>query len=135
MYQASDLFNEGCRIVQSVIDRIPERKQAEARRIYGIAKFMANTAKTAANAKSFFLRKKQFETAPAEEANRLLDELLEICKNEMENAIETIPLVEFDSALGYEPSMEYMCDPAHIEWKLALLRDVIEREIPSLYRK
>jgi hypothetical protein len=31
--------------------------------------------------------------------------------------------------------MEYMCDRAHIEWKLSLLRDVIERELPSYYEE
>ncbi len=135
--QARDLFNAGCKIIREVIDRIPARKREEAMRTYGIAKFMANTAETAANAKSFFFRKKQLEdeSIPTEEYNRLLDELHEICKQELENAIATIPLVEFDSSLGYEPSMEYMCDAAHIEWKIALLRDVIEREIPSLYQK
>ena len=48
---------------------------------------------------------------------------------------DTIPLVEFDSRLGYEPSMEYMTDKAHIEWKLNLLRDVMEKELPSYYEK
>jgi hypothetical protein len=133
--QARDLFNEGCQIVRAVIDKIPERKRANALRIYGTAKFMANTAETAANIREFFKLKRFFEAATPERRNEMLDELTVICKRELENAKATIPLVEFDSRLGYEPSMEYMCDAAHLEWKIALLRDVIEREIPSLYRK
>jgi hypothetical protein len=69
------------------------------------------------------------------EYNRLLDEMREICLCELENAKATLPLVEFDSRLGYEPSMEYMCDAAHLEWKIALLNDLIENEIPALYQK
>ena len=34
---------------------------------------------------------------------------------------------------GYEPSMEYMTDKAHIDWKLGLLREVMEKELPSYY--
>jgi hypothetical protein len=135
MGEARDLFNEGCEIVRAAIDRIPERKRENAMRVLGIAKFMANTAETTVNIKEFFLCKKMLEEADAETYNRLLDEMGGICRRELDNAISTIPLVEFDSCLGYEPSMEYMCDAAHLEWKIALLRDVIEREIPSLYRK
>ena len=135
MRQTRDLFNEGCKMICTVIDRIPERKRENAKRIYGIAKFMANTAETAVNIREFFWRKKSLAEADAEEYNRLLDEMTDICKRELENAKATIPLVEFDSALGYEPSMEYMCDAAHIEWKINLLREVIEKEIPSLYKK
>ena len=132
--EARDLFNEGCEIVRAVIDKIPERKREHAQRVYGIAKFMANTAQTAVNIREFFKIKKSLDGVTPEENNRMLDRLTEICLCEMENAKATISLVEFDSRLGYEPSMEYMCDAAHIEWKLALLRDVIEKEIPSLYK-
>lgn len=135
MRMAGELFDKGCDTVKRVIDSIPERKRENAMRIWGVAKFMANTAMTAANAKEFFLYKKMLDGATGAEYNRLLDELSNICKRELENAKATIPLVEFDSRLGYEPSMEYMCDAAHLEWKIALLKDVIEREIPSLYRK
>ena len=61
--------------------------------------------------------------------------MLKYCKAEVENALDTIPLVEFDSRLGFEPSMEYMCDKEHIEWKLKYLYDVIERELPAYYEK
>ena len=61
--------------------------------------------------------------------------MLELCLNEVKNAEDTIPLVEFDSRLGYEPSMEYMTDKAHIDWKLGLIKEVIEKELPSYYEK
>ena len=61
--------------------------------------------------------------------------LQSIAEAEIANVKATLPLVEFDSRLGYEPSMEYMTDKAHIDWKLALLKDVIEKELPSFYEK
>jgi hypothetical protein len=54
---------------------------------------------------------------------------------EIANAQATIPLVDADSRLGWEPSMEYMTDRAHLEWKIAQMRLVLEEEIPEYRRK
>ena len=32
--------------------------------------------------------------------------------------MRAVPAVEYDSRLGYEPSMEYMCDREHLLWKV-----------------
>ena len=60
--------------------------------------------------------------------------LRELAKKEIDNAEATIPLVEMDSRLGWEPSMEYMTDKAHLEWKIRQVRNVLKNEIPQ-YRK
>ena len=52
------------------------------------------------------------------EANALLDKLEAMAKAEIKNAESAIPLVEADSRLGWEPSMEYVTDKWHIEWKI-----------------
>jgi hypothetical protein len=54
-----------------------------------------------------------------------------LAEEEIANAQATIPLVEKDSRLGYEPTMEYMCDRAHLEWKIAVVQRVISHEIPE----
>ena len=59
------------------------------------------------------------------------DQMTELAQAELANVQATLPLVEFDSRLGWEPSMEYMCDPAHIEWKIDQLRTVLDTEIPA----
>ena len=46
-----------------------------------------------------------------------------------------IPLVESDSRLGWEPSMEYMTDRSHLEWKVAQVRGVLDDEIPEYRAK
>ena len=45
-----------------------------------------------------------------------------------------IPLVETDSRLGWEPSMEYMGDKARIEWKIRHTKYLIETEIGNQKR-
>ena len=56
----------------------------------------------------------------------LLDKIEALAYKEIENAKAAIPYVEFDSRLGYEPSMEYMCDRSHLEWKIFHTEKAIE---------
>ena len=132
--KAAELYDKGCEILENVIAKIPDKKRDNALRILGVGKFVRNTARTAANVKEFFKRKERLLASNGEERNRLVDEMIEICKFELANAKDTIPLVEFDSRLGYEPSMEYMCDPAHLEWKIKQITRVIEVELPNYYQ-
>lgn len=68
------------------------------------------------------------------EISRLLDTLETLAESEIENARNAIPCVEADSRLGWEPSMEYMTDRRHLEWKIRQVRAVIDGEL-STYRK
>lgn len=53
---------------------------------------------------------------------------------EISNAAATIPLVEADSRLGWEPSMEYMKDADHLRWKINQVNSVLDTEFAD-YRK
>ena len=59
----------------------------------------------------------------------LIDEAEKLLLAEKENAIATIPIVEKDSRLGWEPSMDYIGDKKHIEWKLRHLEYVLDYEL------
>ena len=131
----ADYYDRGYRMIEEVLPLIPEKKRDAATRIANIGHFIANAARTAAGVKEFVKRKDRLLETHGEERNRLIDEMIELCRREEANALDTIPLVEFDSMLGFEPSMEYMCDRAHIEWKLALLRQMMNEELPSYYEK
>ena len=48
----------------------------------------------------------------------LLGKIESLVNEEILNAQNTIPLVEKDSRLGWEPRMEYKTDRRHIEWKI-----------------
>ena len=62
-------------------------------------------------------------------------ELREIAGEEIANVNATFPLVDFDSRLGFEPSMEYIGDRAHLEWKLEVMNRVLTEEIPQLEKE
>ena len=55
-------------------------------------------------------------------------------RDEIKNAEETIPLVEADSSLGFEPSMLYMTDRRHLEWKIRQVKYVIDFDLPKFRR-
>ena len=126
-----ELYDRGVEILDTVLPTVVEKKYDDALRLRNLCKFIANTVRTAVNVKEFYKRKIALMNG---DGNReaLLDEIYAICKAERENAVNTIPLVEFDSRLGYEPTMEYMCDKAHLDWKIALLDKLTDEEIPAL---
>ena len=130
--RAAELYTEGCDLLREAVAAVPAHKREEAERILGLAEFIRNTYRTTCNTKEFFVEKLRLRMAKTEEEKRsALAALREIALREKKNAEDTLPLVTRDSALGYEPSMEYMCDPAHIKWKLELLRELIDDELPS----
>ena len=133
--EAERRYTEAVELLRSAVELVPKRKRADAELIAGVAEFIRNTVRTAINVKEFYLLKRELLSHHGEKRNETVEKMLEICKTERENALSTIPLVERDSRLGYEPSMEYMCDRAHIEWKLRLLHDVMEKELPSYFEK
>ncbi|MBQ5931334.1 MAG: hypothetical protein IIX00_03650 [Tidjanibacter sp.] len=51
---------------------------------------------------------------------------------EIENAKAALPLVDADSRLGWEPTMNYLGDREHIEWKIRQVQYVLEKEIVKL---
>ncbi|HJR51952.1 MAG TPA: hypothetical protein VJ794_12645 [Gemmatimonadales bacterium] len=68
------------------------------------------------------------------EAQALLDEMAALAEREIANAEAAIPLVQADSRLGWEPTMGYLTDEAHLRWKIAHVRRVLDEEIPQ-YRR
>lgn len=122
----------GNELLDSALSETPEAKKEEAQRMMGLGEFILNSAKTALNVKKWWQRKRVLETtADPQKASTILDEMVELAKAEMANAEATIPLVEADSRLGWEPSMEYMTDKRRLLWKIEQVRRIIDEEIPK----
>ncbi|NSW57602.1 MAG: hypothetical protein HPY44_16450 [Armatimonadetes bacterium] len=126
-------WEQGLEKLEAAVAATPERKRPEAMRMLWLGRFIRNCVQTTINTKRWWLLKQRLETEPGQ-ADAILNELVALGEAEIANAQEAIPLVEADSRLGWEPSMEYMCDRAHLEWKIAQMRAVIDEEIPE-YRK
>lgn len=118
----------------SLLNEAPLKNEALTRLI-NLGSFILNSVITGINAKKWHRYKcKLYAAEDKQEASRLIDEMEKLIYCERENARKTIPLVEADSRLGWEPSMLYMTDRAHLEWKLRQLDSVLNIDIPA-YRQ
>ncbi len=107
------------------------RKNDKLDELINLGKFISNTVITGINAKNLqSMRYKLFASESKDEMTELVNKIEQLIKDEMKNAENTLPLVEKDSRLGWEPSMEYMTDRWHIEWKLRQCQYVLDSEIP-----
>ena len=102
-------------------------------RLAGLGHFLTNTVKTGLAAKKMYaLRLKLLAESDPARYGELLDEVKVLQLAEKENVLDTIPLVERDSALGFEPSMLYLTDRRHLEWKLRQIDFVINIEMREM---
>lgn len=124
-----ELYDEGCAMLEKVIPDIHETKQKNALLMLNMCRFVANAARTTVNVKKWRLGKEILMGGDCSERRSAAANMRQIGLAELENARNTIALVEYDSRLGYEPSMEYMCDREHIEWKIRMTERVIDEEL------
>lgn len=98
----------------------------------GLGQFIRRCVQTTINTKRWWQLKQQLLAATEEaQVDSLKAQLTALGEAEIANAQGAIPLVEADSRLGWEPSMEYMCDREHLEWKIAQVRRVLNEELPA----
>ena len=101
--------------------RAPYRiaRAEKARRMAGLGRFMQRAVITAINVKHGAIAHCAGDKAA----------VLEWARKEYANAKAALPLVEADSRLGWEPSMEYVGGPEQIRWKL----DRMEQTYPGAF--
>ena len=103
--------------------------------LINLGQFIANCVKTGLNTKIWYTLTCRFKSSTdPKEVCEILDKMETILLEEIKNAEETIPLVEHDSRLGWEPSMLYVTDKWHLEWKIRHCNYVINSEINMFKR-
>ena len=148
-------YRQGADILEEILPTVEESKRSDAKRMLCLARFIQYTIVTTLNTKKWHILKGRlgvkiissgtyrmpdavyfdeevFRALPIAERDAIIHEMVAIAEDELENARRTIPLVTFDSRLGYEPSMEYMCDPAHLQWKINVTKKALEQELLPL---
>lgn len=112
----------------------PESRRPAAERLLALGTFIRNSIRTVMTMKEWWMLNIRLQgSADAAAALTVLDRIEALARAEMENARATIPVVERDSRLGWEPSMEYVCDRWHLEWKIRQVESAL-REI-AVYRR
>lgn len=129
------LWRRGVAMMEKTLELTPEPKRAGIETELNLGRFIANCIVTGINTKRWWVLNTALTgSTSVEKSLRLLDKIETLAIAEIGNANATIPLVEADSRLGWEPSMEYVCDRWHLEWKIRQVRTMIDGEI-SAYRK
>ena len=119
-----ELLREGCAVLDGIRD-----KNEELERLANLGHYLYHTTVSGLNHKRLVLLRMERDNAPDPSAREALKpKFRELLLTERANAEAAIRYAELDSVLGFEPSMEYIADPAHIEWKLAQ----IDRELEKL---
>ncbi len=127
-------WNAGLERLAAALGRMAGRKREAGDRLYALGKFCRNSIVTTLNMKHWWLLNMrlqvQNERAPM---LALLDEIEALAQAEIANTRDTVDAVRVDSRLGWEPSMEYVCDEWHLDWKLRQMESML-REVAA-YRK
>ena len=90
---------------------------------------------TMLNIKKWWMLNRKLEISyEIDEAMDILDQMDSLLADEIDNVRAALPLVEADSSLGWEPSMDYIADREHLEWKLRQVENLRNNTIPA-YRK
>ncbi len=108
-----------------------QNKNAELKKLINMIEFIMRCHITAINFKEFCILRAELKAEPKPERIRsLVSRIEKIVNKEIDNVMATIPLVQKDSALGYEPSMDYQCDAECLEWKLRHMYYLLRVELP-----
>ncbi|MEF3304055.1 hypothetical protein [Paenibacillus sp. GYB003] len=131
----AELWAEGNAALERAIALTPERKLEEANGLLGLNRFIERSVWTVIHTKQWWkLKHRLLQEKDAAKAAELAAAMTQVAELEIANAEATIPLTEADSRLGWEPSMEYMTDPEHLRWKIAQVREVLDKELPEYVR-
>ncbi len=135
MTAALKKWEKGVQFMHKALARVPAAKRAKASKQAGVGEFFYHTLITMVHMKRWWLLNKRLEIEyDFKAAGKIMDEMEAIVAAELENAEATLPLVEADSRLGWEPSMDYMCDPSHIRWKIRQLTNLRDTTL-RIYRQ
>lgn len=129
------LWQKGITQLEKALPLMPERKRPAGEQLLNLGRFMNNCVITVINVKRWWKLNQQLMVADSPHGTgKLLAEMEKIARQEIVNTERTIPLVEKDSRLGWEPSMDYMTDAGHLRWKIAQVQTVLNCEFPE-YRR
>jgi len=113
----------------AILDAIPDKNEKLEKEL-NLGKYIAHCVQTNIHAKQWYILKcKLRATFEKDGLYPILSDMEDLLHREIANAEATIPLVEADSRLGWEPSMLYLGDREHIQWKIRQVNYVLNVEM------
>jgi len=129
-----DVWETGLTAAEKAMTAAPEAKRANAERLYLLGKFIRNSIRTTTNIKKWWMLNMELQVSHDRETMlAYMDRIAALAEEEIQNVRDTFVCVEGDSRIGWEPSMEYVCDAWHLNWKLRQMESM--KNDLALYRK
>ena len=137
IYDEMALLSKVRALLQEGMDSLNniETPSRNLEKLKALTVFMINSCTTVIHIKEFYIKLQQLSIiGDKEKADKLLKEIEELLLAERKNAEDTIPAVQADSRLGWEPMQDYLCDEEALRWKLRQIDYTLEFELPK-FRK
>ena len=129
--KALDLYKKGVEILKEILN-----PNEEIQRLINLGEYIVCYINTGINTKKWFVEKNKLQRPKdRSEIEEIFKNLYKILDGEYANAKNAIPLLEADSRLGWEPSMEYIGHKGNIIWKLKQLEYVRDEQLPTAYKR
>ena len=127
---AHGLFMEGAAALRHAAEGLSGERRGKALKVAGLGEYMGRTCRTAVNVKAAAAEEDIVlsKTATESEKAAARSRILALARDEYENAKAALPLVDADSRLGWEPTMEYCGGREQIEWKLRRMERLYGKE-------
>lgn len=122
--KATEYAIEGIKILESI-----ENPNENLERLILLCKYIKCQCISSINAKKWYLKKLEIDSAKAGDVPKIVADMRAIADEEIKNAEEAINYTDYDSRLGWEPSMEYIADSDHIRWKINMLKKVAQADL------
>ncbi|MBR7131733.1 MAG: hypothetical protein IKC82_07105 [Lentisphaeria bacterium] len=112
------LWSEGIALYEEVIAAAPANREYLEREL-NLGKYILCAVQTCRNTKEWYCLNRELQNiSSGKEGEEILDKIVALAGKEMDNARNAMEFVELDSRIGWEPSMEYVGDKWHLEWKI-----------------
>ncbi|MBQ8426287.1 MAG: hypothetical protein IJX16_00795 [Clostridia bacterium] len=122
---AIKLVKKGINILKSL-----KNKNKQIKRLINMGEYMVACFTTDINVKKMYIyRQRLFIASSNKEVKSIIDGIRKLGAKEIKNSEKALKIVDKDSSLGYEPSMGYGGDRAHIEWKIRQVKHMMTYEL------
>ena len=131
------ILADAIKLVKKGINILKELKNKSkmVKRLINMGEYMICCFTTDINVKKMYIyRQRLFIAATNKEVKSIIDGIRRLGALEIKNAEKGLKIVDKDSALGYEASMGYGGDRAHIEWKIRQVKHMLTHEL-AIYER
>ena len=129
-----EMWDSGLSRLAAAACRIEAKKMRNYELLFALGKFIRNSIRTTLNMKRWWILNTKLQVPSDRETMlALLDQIEALAQQEIENVKDTFEAVRTDSRIGWEPSMEYVCDEWHLNWKLRQMESMLGET--AAYRK